>query len=60
MATSPPKEQTPAERVLLNTGPCTAILCTYGCDGFAFTGHADGFRVCICTHTQHSHEKSST
>lgn len=46
---------TPAQRAALRTGPCIAIACKERCEAFDFVGTHDGFKTCICGHTQHAH-----
>lgn len=61
MGAETPKEQTALERSMMRNGGCGAVACTtQPCEEFAYTGLVDGFRMCVCGHTQHIHEFGGT
>lgn len=48
-------KETPAAKALKRIGRCVNPACTFGCEAFAFAKRADGFRTCVCSHTEWSH-----
>lgn len=51
--------ETNSQRNAKRLGACDALVCSFGCDGYAFARHADGFDICVCTHTQNSHRQGA-
>lgn len=54
-----PKELTAAQKAAQKTGACAAIECSFGCAAFAYTSVKDGFKTCVCGHTQHAHTRGA-
>lgn len=48
-------KETPLEKSMKRMGACVSCDCV----GFAFTRVADGFRTCVCSHTQWGHKNET-
>lgn len=52
-----PKDLTSKQKNALRLGACASPVCSFECATFAYTGSTNGFRICVCGHTQNVHQR---